>query len=159
MNRQTTQSSGGGAGRTALWVVLALALAALAYLTLGLAIPNNPLYSDRSANGISKYQFLEACQEQIPHTPEMESVRSELTAQNMLGEDDSLYTELIPDSEELVDSIRVSNEPETSWEMTVPVRVHSQLTGKPLAQIVSQCRYDREQNAVMVMLRPAPQGL
>ncbi|GHG04164.1 hypothetical protein GCM10017783_16000 [Deinococcus piscis] len=154
MNEHTTKSSPGGSGRMALWIVLALALAALAYLTLGLAIPNNPLYSDRDSNGISKYQFLEHCQEQIAQAPEMGEIRSALVAQNMLGEDDSLRSEMLLDSEELVDSISVSTEPGQSWTLGAPVRMRSQLTGKPLLQVYSQCHYDREAGHTVVTLQP-----
>lgn len=154
MNEHTTKSSPGGSGRTALWIVLALALAALAYLTLGLAIPNNPLYSDRDAHGISKYQFLEHCQEQIAEAPEMGEIRSALTAQNMLGEDDSVRSEMLLESDELVDSIRVSNEPGQSWAMAAPVLLRSQLTNEPLLQAYAQCSYDREAGKAVVTLQP-----
>ncbi|ADY27025.1 hypothetical protein Deipr_1893 [Deinococcus proteolyticus MRP] len=154
MNEHTTKSSPGGSGRTALWAVLALALAALAYLTLGLAIPNNPLYSDRDANGISKYQFLERCQEQMAEAPQMSEIRSALVAQNVLGEDDGIHSEMLLDSAELVDSIRVSNEPGQSWTLAAPVLMRSQLTNEPLLQAYSRCHYDREAGQAVVTLQP-----
>lgn len=153
MNEHTTKSSP-GSGRTALWVVLALALAALAYLTLGLAIPNNPLYSDRDANGISKYRFLEHCQEQIEASPEMEQIRSALVSQNMLGADDGIYSDIALKSPELVERISVSNQPGQSWMMAVPVQIRSELTHQPLLNIYSQCYYDTGAGQTVVTLQP-----
>lgn len=154
MNGHTTTSSG-GSGRTALWIVLALALAALAYLTLGLAIPNNPLYSDRDAHGISKYQFLERCQEQIAESEQMGEIRRALVAQNMLGEDDSIHSEMLLESEELVSGIGLSTEPGQSWTMAAPILLRSELTHKPLLQVYSQCFYDREAEQAVVTLQPS----
>lgn len=158
MNENTTTTSRGGSGRTALWVVLALSLAALAYLTMGLAIPNNPLYSDRSANGISKYKFLEQCQDGIEQAEEMGQIHDALVKQHMLGEDDNVRTEMLLNSRELVDSIRVSNQPGQSWAMSAPVLLRSQLTNEPLLQVYSQCHYDRENNRAVVSLQPSNSG-
>ena len=155
MNEHTTKSSPGGSGRTTLWIVLALALAALAYLTLGLAIPNNPLYSDRDANGISKYRFLEHCQDKIAEAPQLSEIRSAMVAQKVIGEDDSIRTQMLLKSPELVDSIRVSNEPGQSWVMAAPVLVRSELTGAPLLQAYAQCHYDRQSKETVVSLQPA----
>ncbi|PYE55229.1 hypothetical protein [Deinococcus yavapaiensis] len=55
---------GASASRVFLWLVL-VALLALGTLLTGLAIRNNPLESDAAQGGVSKWLFLQQCQEKL----------------------------------------------------------------------------------------------
>ena len=70
MSEHTKTTSHGGAGRALLWVALLLTLALLGFVT-ATAVRNNPIYSDREANGISKYRFIENCKELTHDTEEL----------------------------------------------------------------------------------------
>lgn len=155
-----TDTKEGGSGRGAVWAMMALALAALAYLTLGLAIPNNPLYSDHATHGTSKYQFLEACHKGIADTAEMNQIKEQLVAQNRVSATDELHAEFTMPSKQVVDNILVSKEPGQSWFTATPVLVRSGLTHEPLGQVLAQCHYDKEANQTVVSLSPTgPAGL
>ncbi|WP_309572658.1 hypothetical protein [Deinococcus sp.] len=62
MSELTQTKSRSGVGRTLLWLALLLTMALLGFVTVT-AVRNNPIYSDRDANGISKYRFIEQCKE------------------------------------------------------------------------------------------------
>lgn len=70
MSKHTTSTSHGGAGRALLWVAIILTVALLGFVT-ATAVRANPIYSDRDANGISKYKFIEACKEIAEDTEEL----------------------------------------------------------------------------------------
>lgn len=159
MNNTETNGGSGGSGRVALWVVLALALATLAYLTLGLAIPNNPQYSDRVTNGISKYRFLENCYDGIATSPEMGQVREQLVAQNRVSASDEVYAEFVDESKELVDSVVLSSQPGQTWALSTPVTLHSRLKHETIdlgGPAYAHCYYDKQAGQTVVNL--APQG-
>lgn len=151
-----TETNSGGSGRTALWVVLALALATLAYLTLGLAIPNNPQYSDRVTNGISKYRFLEDCYDGIATSAEMGQVREQLVAQNRVSATDELYAEFTNESKDLVDNVVLSSQPGQTWALSTPVQLHSHLKHEPIdiGPVYAHCYYDKQANQTVVSLAP-----
>ncbi|MBB5379241.1 hypothetical protein HNQ07_004756 [Deinococcus metalli] len=62
MSELTQTKSRSGVGRPLLWLALLLSVALLGFVT-AVAVRNNPIYSDRDANGISKYRFIEECKE------------------------------------------------------------------------------------------------
>lgn len=152
MSEITTMNRQDGMGRTLLWLAL---LAAIAFLTFisSLASRHNPYYSDRAANGISKYKFLEACSEEAHKGGELNVAMGpqniklqDLLSQNPqapLAKTDKIHSKLVASSENLVNSIQ--RHAEGGWTMVTPVDVKiSKTTGEqPLGQLPMKCTYTK----------------
>ncbi|MFC6591598.1 hypothetical protein ACFP81_05930 [Deinococcus lacus] len=149
MNEHT--SHGGNSARTLLWVVLALAAAALAYVTVFLAIPNNPLYSDRDAHGVSKYQFIEQCQDVVASAPEIQNLRSSLVESGQIQPGQDLHTSVALPSRDFVRGVQVL--PQASWAVVTPVYVTPEGQDAPIMQIMARCTYDKAAGQTVAELR------
>lgn len=168
MSNESRSSQGGGTGRIILWIFLALFLAVLAYLTIFLAVPNNPLYSNRAAYGISKYQFLEECHEAFDRELNVAGgLGEQIRAVRQLPESAELYgTPALP-SKELVSGIQVLQinaagqiDPTSqtrSWAMGVPMLVKAHGAGEDQEnldiQLGMQCVYNPAAKEVVVLVQ------
>lgn len=141
-------------GRFVLWAALAGLAVVLGYLTLGLAIPNNPLYSDRDAMGISKYKFIDACTHAAMHEhPQLMNLQQQLISGGHLPVEERLHPTLAISSAELVRNTIPSNKEGVSWELVAPMHVRSELNGSSLFNMNMNCHYDTASNAAVVTFR------
>lgn len=141
-------------GRVVLWVALAGAAALLGYLTLGLAIPNNPLYSDRDAMGISKYKFIDACTHAATHEhPQLMNLQQDLISGGHLPKEERLHPTLAVSSTELVRNTTAAGENGKSWKLVAPMHVRSELNGSRLFDMNMDCSYDAGSKMAVVTFR------
>jgi hypothetical protein len=151
MSEHTKTTGHGGAGRALLWVAILLSVTLLGFVT-ATAVRNNPIYSDRDANGISKYKFIEACKELTHDTDELTvgaagqsiPLKTLIEQSAPLKAGDSIHADL---EAEPVEIVRATQTIEGGgWSLTAPatVSVHSGGRVNTLGQLPLQCTHDRE---------------
>lgn len=162
---QTSSSSGGGLGRTLLWIAIALTVLLLGWVT-ATAVRANPIYSDRDAYGVSKYHFIELCREEL-HDPNQlplmlgpGQTQPLLTAVQGTGEmraNDTLQVVSTATASQTDQAVRPSS---GQLQMTLPVLIQFRDAAgatRPLVPVNMQCSYDKTKAAnerLQVMLIP-----
>lgn len=157
MSNQNQSSAGRGKGRLLLWIVLALTVALLSFVTYT-AARNNPLYSDRDAYGISKYKFIEECRERLhdpaeltlnagpgQQIPLLDAVRQ--SGQVRTGESVVVETQAAP--RDIVAGVQAIESGQLGLIAPVLIAVEGEdrQTRRPLGQASMQCTYDRSKPA------------
>lgn len=152
MSHQVSPSSG-GAGRTALWVVLALTVLLLGYVT-AVAARANPIYSDRDAYGISKYRLIEECREHLFEPDNLpltlapgQSQPLAKTMQDMraLNAGQKLLVESTAQPKAIDDGVLPDANGNLNFSMPVMVKISDTASGfvKPFAPLMLQCSYNK----------------
>ena len=151
MSEHTKTTSHGGAGRALLWVALLLTLTLLGFVT-ATAVRNNPIYSDREANGISKYKFIEACKELAHDTEELTvgaagqsiPLKTLIEQSAPLKAGDTIHADLDAEPAEIIKATQTIEG--GGWTLTAPatVAVHSGERTNTLGQLPLQCAHDRK---------------
>ncbi|UQN07173.1 hypothetical protein [Deinococcus sp. QL22] len=157
--------SGGRAGRAVLWVAILLSVALLSFV-VAVAVRTNPLASDYTTNGISKYMFLEECKEQLE---EADTLNVSLQGQNVplkslieqsspLAAGETLHVEVEADSREWVASAQPN--PEGGWLAGAPVliAIHGKNASvRPVGSAGLQCLYSKKDRKTTVQIVPPAQ--
>ncbi|THF86838.1 hypothetical protein E7T09_12220 [Deinococcus sp. KSM4-11] len=165
MSELTQTNRRSGVGRALQWLALLLTLALLGFVT-AVAVRNNPIYSDREANGISKYRFIEQCKEA--------AADAETLTVNASGQAVPLKT-LVTQSRPLATGERIGSALEApaaavvagtqsvdggGWTLAgVPVTIS--IVGKKtstLGQLPLQCSYDKKAGKTTAQLQLPGQG-
>ena len=154
-----------GAGRIFQWLSLVLTLALLGFVT-AVAVRSNPIYSDREANGISKYYFIEECKEIAGNTEELTvsaqgqavPLKTLVEQSRPLAAGESIRTTLEAESAQIVRGTQTVEG--GGWTLTgVPVTIS--VVGKStstLGQLPMQCAYDKKAGKTTAQLQlPAQQ--
>lgn len=155
----------GRAGRAVLWVAILLSVALLSFV-VAMAVRNNPLASDDTANGISKYRFLEECKEQLE---EADTLNVSLQGQNVplkslieqsspLAAGESLHVNVAADSRDWVAAAQPN--PEGGWLAASPVliSIHGKNASvKPVGSAGLQCLYSKKDKKTTVQIVPPSQ--
>ncbi|WP_229777679.1 MULTISPECIES: hypothetical protein [Deinococcus] len=151
MSEHTKTTSHGGAGRALLWLAILLTLALLGFVT-ATAVRNNPIYSDREANGISKYKFIEACKE-LAHDTENLAVGAagqSIPLKTLIEQSgaplkagDSIHADLDAEPAQIIKATQTVEG--GGWTLTAPatVAVHSAGRENTLGQLPLQCAHDK----------------
>lgn len=153
-------------GRTLLWIAIALTVLLLGWVT-ATAVRANPIYSDRDAHGVSKYQFIELCREEL-HTPNElplmlgpGQTQPLLTAVQGTGEMRANDTLQVVSTATVVQTDQAVQAGENGQlQMTLPVLIQFRDTAgatRPLVPVNMQCSYDKtkaESERLQVMLVP-----
>ncbi|GAA5514557.1 hypothetical protein Dcar01_03313 [Deinococcus carri] len=150
MSELTSPRRHGNLGRTLLWVAILLSLLLLGFVT-ALTVRHNPYYSDRNANGISKFRFLEECKEGLHRSPELDQLRGVLQQGGQLQQGQNLHAELAPAPRDLVNSIQTI--PGGGWALTAPANISVQGQTAVLGQLGAQCAYDKAQGRTVAQLQ------
>lgn len=150
MSELTSSKRHGNLGRTLLWVAIVLSVLLLGFVT-ALTIRANPYVSDREANGISKYKFLEACKKQLSEDEQLVSLQGLLQQSGQLQAGQRLTAEIAADPAVLVESVQVV--PEGGWSMTVPANIQVNGGGVPLGQLPFQCAHSKAENRTTAQLQ------
>ncbi|MDB5045642.1 MAG: hypothetical protein JWQ08_1692 [Deinococcus sp.] len=155
----------GGAGRAVLWVAILLSVALLS-LVVAVAVRTNPLASDSTTNGISKYKFLEECKEQLE---EADSLNVSLQGQNVplktlieqsspLAAGEELHVEVASESREWVAAAQTN--PEGGWLAASPVliSIHGKNASvRPVGSAGLQCLYSKKDKKTTAQIVPPSQ--
>ncbi|WP_034419259.1 hypothetical protein [Deinococcus frigens] len=146
MSELTSNKRHGGLGRALLWVAIVLTVALLGFVT-AVAVRSNPIYSDREANGVSKYKFIEQCRELLEDTEKL-TVNAQgqavplqtLVEQSApLAKGDELHAELEAEPAQI---IRATETIEGGgWTLTAPatISVRNGSRTRALGQLPMQC--------------------
>lgn len=150
MSEHTQSTRSSGAGKPLMWLALLLGLALLGFVTAS-AVRNNPIYSDRAANGISKYRFIEECRELATDS---EKLTVSLGGQSLTLKDlvnqgsplkpgDRVTSTLEAEPKAIVKSTETVDG--GGWNLTAPVTVAVTSGGKTrtLGQLPMQCAHPR----------------
>ncbi|ALW87938.1 hypothetical protein AUC44_02675 [Deinococcus actinosclerus] len=151
MSKHTTSTSHGGAGRALLWVAILLTVALLGFVT-ATAVRNNPINSDRVANGVSKYHFIEECKE-LAHDSEQLTVgamgqtiplKTLVEQSSPLKAGDEIHASLEATSAEIVRATQTVEG--GGWTLTAPatIAVHNGANVKTLGQLPMACTHDKK---------------
>ncbi|WP_291432301.1 hypothetical protein [Deinococcus sp.] len=151
MSEHTKTTSHGGAGRALLWVVLLLTLALLGFVT-ATAVRHNPIYSDREANGISRYRFIENCKELAHDTEELTvgaagqsiPLKTLIEQSAPLKSGDTIHADLDAEPAQIIKATQTTEG--GGWTFTVPatVAVHNGERINILGQLPLQCAHDKK---------------
>lgn len=151
MSKHTTSTSHGGAGRALLWVAILLTVALLGFVT-ATAVRANPIYSDRDANGISKYKFIEACKEIAEDTEELTvgamgqaiPLKTLVEQSSPLKAGDELHAGIEAEPAEIIKATQTVEG--GGWTLTAPVTiaVHSGERVNTLGQLPMACSHDKK---------------
>lgn len=152
MSELTSNKRHGGLGRALLWVAVVLTVALLGFVT-AVAVRSNPIYSDRDANGVSKYRFIEECRELLEDTDELTvgaqgqsiPLRTLVEQSAPLGQGDELRAELEAEPAQI---IRATETVEGGgWTLTAPatISVHNGPRARTLGQLPMQCAHAKGQ--------------
>lgn len=150
MSELTSSHRHGGLGRTLLWIAILLSVLLLGFV-VALTVRANPYYSDRAANGISKFRFLEACKEDVRRAEQLPALAGVLRQAGQLGPNQSLHAELAPGSRDLVQSVQ--SVPGGGWALTAPANIGIQGQTAVLGQLGAQCTYDKAQGRTVAQLQ------
>ena len=150
MSELTSSKRHGNLGRTLLWVAIALSVLLLGFVT-ALTIRANPYVSDREANGISKYKFLEACKEQLAEDEQLVSLQGLLQQSGQLQAGQRLSAEIAAEPADLVGSVQEAQG--GGWTLNVPANIQVNGEGAPLGQLPFQCAHDKAQNRTTAQLQ------
>lgn len=150
MSELTSSKRHGNLGRTLLWVAIVLSVLLLGFVT-ALTIRANPYVSDREANGISKFKFLEACKEQLAEDEQLVSLQGLLQQSGQLRAGQRLTAEIAAEPADLVASVQ--SVPEGGWTLNVPANIQVNGRGVPLGQLPMQCAHDKAQNRTTAQLQ------
>jgi hypothetical protein len=161
MSELTSSSRHGGVGRALLWVAVVLTLALLGFVT-AVAVRSNPIYSDRAANGVSKYRFIEQCREQLEDTGELTVAAAgqaiplrTLVEQggSPLKAGDQLEAALEAEPAQI---IRATEPVEGGgWTLNAPATISVQSGGRSraLGQLPMQCVHNRQDGKTVAQLQ------
>lgn len=155
MSELTSPTRHSTVGRTLLWVAVLLSLLLLGFVTV-LSIRHNPYYSDRAANGISKFKFIEACKEDLGHAEQLTTLKGLLQQAGQLQPGQNLHAEIAAEPRELVNSVQAV--PGGGWALSVPANISIQGQTAVLGQLGAQCAYDKAQGRTVAQLQ-LPGGL
>ncbi|UBV42895.1 hypothetical protein LAJ19_01300 [Deinococcus taeanensis] len=151
MSEHTKSTSHGGAGRALLWVAILLTLALLSFVT-ATAVRHNPIYSDRDANGISKYRFIEECKE-IAEDSEALTVgamgqtiplKTLVEQSSPLKTGDELRATLDAEPREIIKATQTVEG--GGWTLTAPaaISIHNGARVSTLGQLPMACTHDKK---------------
>ncbi|WP_295817970.1 hypothetical protein [uncultured Deinococcus sp.] len=165
MSELTQTKSRSGVGRALHWLALLLTFLLLGFVT-AVAVRNNPIYSDRAANGVSKYHFIEECKEAAAdaETLTVSAGGQAIPLETLVTQSRPLATgERIGSSLEAPSAAVVSGTQPLDgggWTLTgVPVTIS--VIGKtttPLGQLPLQCAYDKKAGKTTAQLQLPGQG-
>ncbi|EYB67547.1 hypothetical protein DEIPH_ctg037orf0035 [Deinococcus phoenicis] len=150
MSELTSANRHGNLGRTLLWVAILLSLLLLGFVT-ALTVRNNPYYSDRDANGVSKYRFLEECKEGIHSSEQLTTLKGVLQQAGQLQPNQSLHAEIAAEPRQLVQSVQTV--PSGGWTLSAPANISIQGQTAVLGQLGAQCVYDKAQGRTVAQLQ------
>lgn len=150
MSELTSSRRHGGAGRTLLWVAIALSVLLLGFVT-ALSIRANPYYSDAEANGVSKYVFIEECREQLAEARELEGLKGVLQQAGQLRQGQTLRAELAAEPGEIVAGTQAA--PNGGWTLTGPADIRIEGQTAVLGQLGMQCVHDKAQGRTVAQLQ------
>lgn len=157
MSNQNQSSARGSKGRLLLWVVLALTVALLSFVTYT-AVRTNPLYSDRDTYGISKYKFIEECRDRLQdpaelqlsagpgqEIPLLDAVRQ--SGQVRTGE--SVVVETQAEPRDIVSGVQAVGGGQLGLIAPVVIAIEGEdrQSRRPLGQATMQCSYDKSKPA------------
>lgn len=153
MSELTSNKRHGGLGRTLLWVAIVLTVALLGFVT-AVAVRSNPIYSDREANGVSKYKFIEECRELLEDTEKL-TVNAQGQAIPLkalveqggspLAQDDAIHATLEAEPAQIIRA--TENIEGGGWTLTAPatIAVHNGARIRALGQLPMQCTHTKGQ--------------
>ncbi|ANE42818.1 hypothetical protein [Deinococcus puniceus] len=158
-------SRGGRAGRAFLWVAILLSVALLSFV-VAVAVRTNPLASDYTTNGISKYKFLEYCKEQLEEADTLSvslqgqsvPLKTLIEQSSPLAAGESLHVSLAADSLEWVAAAQPN--PEGGWLAGAPVliAIHGKNASvRPVGSAGLQCLYSKKDKKTTVQIVPPTQ--
>ncbi|GAA5532371.1 hypothetical protein [Deinococcus aluminii] len=150
MSELTSSQRHGNVGRTLLWVAILLSVLLLGFVT-ALTVRHNPYYSDRAANGISKFRFLEACKEGIGQAEQLTTLKSVLQQTGQLQPNQNLRAEIAAEPRQLVQSVQTL--PGGGWTLAAPANIGIQGQTAVLGQLGAQCVYDKAQGRTVAQLQ------
>jgi len=136
MSELTSSKRHGKAGRTLLWVAILLSVLLLGFVT-ALSIRANPYYSDRNANGVSKFEFLEECKEELAEAEQLETLRGLLQQGGQLQPGQTLLARIAAEPADLVNNTQTL--PGGGWSLTAPADIRIQGQTVVLGQLPMQC--------------------
>ncbi|WP_343757239.1 hypothetical protein [Deinococcus depolymerans] len=152
MSEQTKTTGHGSAGRALLWVAILLSVTLLGFVT-ATAVRNNPIYSDREANGVSKYRFIETCKELAADTEALTvgaagqsiPLKTLIEQSAPLKAGDTIHADLDAEPAQIIKATQPVDG--GGWTLTAPatVAVHSRAGGvNTLGQLPLQCAHDKK---------------
>ncbi|MBB5236306.1 hypothetical protein [Deinococcus budaensis] len=150
MSELTSSKRHGNLGRTLLWVAIVLSVLLLGVVT-ALTIRANPYYSDREANGISKFAFLENCKEELAGAEQLEVLRGVLQQGGQLQPGQTLLAEIAAEPADLVNNTQTV--PGGGWTLTAPADIRIQGQNAVLGQLPMQCAHNKAQNSTVAQLQ------
>ncbi len=152
MSELTSNKRHGGVGRALLWVAVVLTVALLGFVT-AVAVRSNPIYSDRDANGVSKYKFIEECRELLEDTDKLTvgaqgqalPLKALVEQSAPLGKNDELHATLEAEPAQIIRA--TENIEGGGWTLTAPatIAVHSGSKTRALGQLPMQCAHVKGQ--------------
>ncbi|OLV18836.1 hypothetical protein [Deinococcus marmoris] len=152
MSELTSNKRHGGVGRALLWVAIVLTVALLGFVT-AVAVRGNPIYSDREANGVSKYKFIEECRELLTDTEKLTvgaqgqaiPLKTLVEQSAPLAKGDELRAELEAEPAQIIRA--TENIEGGGWTLTAPatISVHSGSKTRALGQLPMQCVHPKGQ--------------
>ncbi|MDV6375373.1 hypothetical protein [Deinococcus arenicola] len=153
MSELTSSKRSGGAGRALLWVAIVLTLALLGFVT-AVAVRSNPIYSDREANGVSKYRFIEECRELLEDTEKLtvnaqgQTVPLKVLVEqggSPLAQGDEIHATLEAEPAQIIRA--TENVEGGGWTLTAPatIAVHNGSKTRALGQLPMQCAHAKGQ--------------
>ncbi|MVN88090.1 hypothetical protein GO986_15160 [Deinococcus sp. HMF7620] len=159
MSEHTSSNRHGGLGRTLLWVAVVLTVALLSFV-MAVTTRSNPIYSDREANGISKYKFIEVCKEALEDNDELTvsaggqslPLKTLVEQGSPLKPGDEIHAELEAEPAQVVRAAQPAEG--GGWTMTGPVTiaVHSGERVNALGQLPLQCSHDKKTGKTIAQL-------
>ncbi len=163
----TSKNGSSSTERAFLWLAILLGLALLSFVTI-VAIRNNPIYSNRNTNGISKYQFIEECKDRASDAGALTiaGMGTEVTLKQLVeqtakpGPKDTIKAELPATTGPVEVSANTEELPDGGWKLALPVLV-SVTSGKQtniLGQLPLQCAYTKKDHKLVAQLQPPNQG-
>jgi hypothetical protein len=150
MSELTSSRRHGGAGRTLLWVAIALSVLLLGFVT-ALSIRANPYASDYEANGISKFKFIEQCREQLAGAQQLEELKGVLQQTGQLRPNQALRADLAAEPSGIVAGTQAA--PGGGWTLTGPADIRIEGQTAVLGQLGMQCVHDKAQGRTVAQLQ------
>jgi hypothetical protein len=150
MSELTSPKRHGNLGRILLWLAIVLSVLLLGFVT-ALTVRANPYLSDREANGISKFRFLENCKEELAGAEQLTTLQGVLQQGGQLQPGKTLLAEIGAEPQELV--ANAQEVPGGGWTLTAPANIRIEGQTVVLGQLPMQCVHDKAQNRTTVQIQ------
>lgn len=150
MSELTSSKRHGNLGRTLLWLAILLSVLLLGFVT-ALTIRANPYISDREANGISKFKFLENCKEELAEAEQLATLQGVLEQGGQLQPGQRLLARIGAEPQELV--ANTQEVPGGGWSLAAPANIRIEGQTVVLGQLPMQCVHDRAQGQTTAQIQ------